>query len=158
MAILNQSPFPKGRLRKVWEDVVDQYLSDPQLKAAGVAINSWSGDPDQQKDFAWESLPALEITPDDGDLEWTDEQRISGPWRIQLAYGVRGTNAGDLMDLAEAVKNAFLWDQETMALFQPDVYKVTFSSLGLKPVPIAGYQGIMATSYITLSLNLQMDP
>jgi hypothetical protein len=158
MPPLYQSPFPKGRLRTVYENVVNQYLQDPQLRAAGVAVNYWSGDPDQQKDIVWQALPALAITPDDGDMAWTDEQRIEGPWRIMLEYGVRGTCAADLMDLAEAVKNAFLWDASRQQLFEPDVQHITFSSLGLKPVPIAGWAGIMATSYLTLSLNLTLDP
>jgi hypothetical protein len=158
MPMLQQSPFPPGRLRYVWETVVRQYLDDPQLRAANVSVQYWSGDPDQQKDFSFELLPALQITPDEGVLDWTDEQRIEGPWRIKLDYAVRGTCAGDLLDMAEAVKNAFLWDAARQTLFVPDVYRINFGSPGLKPSLVCGAQGLAATAYLTLSLNLTLDP
>jgi hypothetical protein len=155
MPPLEESPFPQGQLRTLWEAITIQLTSDPILSGAVQEWQLWSGTPEDVMPVSFQSLPALRLTPSGGQFKWGDELSFEGTMILTIDLAVAGTRATDLMDFWECIKNPLAAPEFLTNVLVPlRCWCVTSTSPTIKPGMWGGQMGIESTGVMTLSLNI----
>ena len=113
--------LPDGQRTKVFRYLVNWLKNDPVLGRV-IRSDAWqdfSGNPSDPAPQSPLQAPTIRLSPAPAPLSWTSVESMISPLYINIECLIAGVNADDILNLQEAIENAFYpTDATRQALLQ----------------------------------------
>lgn len=107
--MIRKLPLPDGQRTKVFRFIVNWLKNDPTLGRV-IRADAWqdfSGNPNDPGPQSPLQAPTIRLSPAPTALAWTSVESMISPLYINIECLVQGVHADDVLNLQEAIENAF---------------------------------------------------